>query len=120
MTFIIENRYLILAAVAFGVSCGHTLYRLKRLPKNEQLSLVRQWLLYAVIMAEAQFGEKAGQKKLKFVYDQFVRQFPGLAKLITFEAFSALTDEALDNMRQFLADNENANAFVKGGSSCRE
>ena len=120
MTFIIKNWPIILASIAAGAGCLLTLQRFARLPKQEQLNQLCQWLFYAVTIAEAQFGGKTGELKLRFVYDQFIQRFPKLACIITFDAFSALTDEALVKMRRLLEENEAASALVKGGISCRE
>ena len=50
-------------------------------------------------------GSGTGQLKLRMVYDMFVQRFPWLARLISFEKFAGLVDEALVEMRNMLAKN---------------
>ena len=52
--------------------------------------------------------------KLRQVYDLFVTRFPCLAKVISFELFSTMVDEALEEMRELLDTNQAVGAFVNG------
>lgn len=54
--------------------------------------------------------------KLRQVYDLFVTRFPWLAKMISFDMFSGLVDEALEEMRSMLDSNQAVKAFVEGAS----
>lgn len=75
------------------------------MPSEEQITKVKEWLLYAVLEAEAEFGGGTGQLKLRYVYDLFLSKFPDIAKVITFATFSALVDEVLEDMRHILETN---------------
>ena len=77
-----------------------------------QLDKVREWLLWAVTEAEKNLGGGTGKLKLRQVYDLFVTRFPWLAKTVSFELFSSLVDDALDEMRDMLDKNEAVKAFV--------
>lgn len=99
MEFLINNWYLILAAVAGGIVLGFAIAQFVKLPSQEQFNKVKHWLLFAVKSAEDCFGSKTGQLKLSYVYDQFVAKFPWLAKVITFDKFSELVDEVLIEFR---------------------
>lgn len=57
-----------------------------------------------------------GRLKLRQVYDLFVTRFPWLAKMISFDMFSGLVDEALEEMRSMLDSNQAVKAFVEGAS----
>lgn len=83
-------------------------------PSQEQLDKVRNWLLYAVIEAEKEYGAGTGALKLRSVYDQFVDRFESISKIITFERFSRLVDEALQNMRHLLETNKDIEYYVSG------
>jgi len=74
------------------------------MPSDKQLNKVREWLLYAVTKAEKELGGGTGQIKLRYVYDMFVARFTWLARVISFEAFSMMVDEALERMKT--GDNE--------------
>ena len=112
MDFIINNWYIILAlAAVLGVAAWYV-YRYFNLPSEAQLAKVREWLLWAVTEAEKELGGGTGKLKLRQVYDLFVTRFPWLAKTVSFELFSSLVDDALDEMRDMLDKNEAVKAFV--------
>ena len=72
MEFITENWALIVALVAAitaGVVAGIKFYNM---PTDKQLSKVKEWLLYAVTMAEKELGGGTGKLKLRYVYDLFL------------------------------------------------
>lgn len=75
-----------------------------RHPKAEKMAVVREWLLWAVARAETALGSGTGEKKLAMVYSWFEVRFPMLAKVITFEDFSNMVDEALEQLEGFLMD----------------
>ena len=83
-----------------------------RLSKAEQLEKVKQWLLIAVTEAEKVLGSGTGNLKLSYVYDLFVAKFPWLVKIISFETFSSLVDEVLDDMRKLIDTNPNINKYI--------
>lgn len=114
MKFITENWVIIVAAVA-GVSvAGYAAYAFFKMPSTEQIKKVKEWLLYAVTKAEQELGAGTGKIKLRYAYDMFVARFTWLAKIISFESFSLLVDEALDEMREMLTSNAAVNTLVNG------
>ena len=114
MDFIVNNWFLIVALVAvLGVSIFAVLKFLK-LPTNEQLSKVKEWLVFACMEAEKELGGKTGQLKLRMVYDMFLTKFGWLAKIITFEKFSTLVDEALLRFKEMLKSNKAVKNIVEG------
>jgi|SRR5690606_24068541 len=105
MEFIIDNWAVILGiAVLLIILVIGGIAFLKQ-PREVQLAKVKEWLLYIVTEAERNMGDGTGQLKLRFVYDQFIIRFPQLSKVISFETFSMLVDEALEEMRHMLATN---------------
>lgn len=114
MEFIIDNWYIILGLVAVITAGGFAVYRFVGLPTEEQLTKVREWLLYAVTEAEKDLGGGTGKLKLRQVYDAFLIKFPWLVKVVSFEKFSELVDEALDEMKKMLDTNKAVAALVKG------
>ncbi len=116
MNFIINNWYIILALVAvLGVAAWYV-YRYFNLPSEAQLAKVREWLLWAVTEAEKELGGGTGKLKLRQVYDLFVTRFPWLAKIVSFELFSDMVDDALDEMREMLQNNKAVQQLVEGGA----
>lgn len=114
MEFILENWPIIVASIAVVAVAAVAVARFVGLPTEAQLSKVREWLLWAVTEAEKDLGGGTGQLKLRQVYDLFVTRFPWLAKLVSFELFSDLVDDALEDMREMLDTNQAVKAFVEG------
>lgn len=117
MEFIIDYWYIILAAMVAITVCVVFAVRFAKKPSDEQLSKVREWLLIAVIEAEKMFGSNSGKVKLRYVYDLFVGKFPWVAKVISFELFSDLVDDALEEMRELLDKNDAVAEYVAGVTS---
>lgn len=114
MEFIINYWYIIVAVIAALVVAGMAVYRYFGLPSDAQLDKVREWLLWAVTEAEKELGGGTGKLKLRQVYDLFVTRFPWLAKIVSFELFSDMVDDALDEMREMLKNNQAVKALVNG------
>lgn len=114
MEFIINYWYIIVAVIAALVVAGVAIYRYFGLPSDAQLAKVREWLLWAVTEAEKELGGGTGKLKLRQVYDLFVTRFPWLAKVVSFELFSDMVDDALDEMREMLQNNKAVQQLVSG------
>lgn len=112
MDFLIENWPLLVALVAVIATAAYSFYNFIKLPRDKQLSKIQEWLLWAVTEAEKQFGGGTGQLKLRYVYDLFLTRFPAIAKLIPFELFSQMVDNALEKMRKLLETNDQVDAYV--------
>ena len=69
--------------------------------KTNQLKKVKEWLLFACVEAERDFGSGKGQLKLRYVYDMFVEKFGVIKYIVTFEEFSNMVDEVLDSASEF-------------------
>ena len=106
MKYIVENWFVIVGMIAVCAAGGYAVYVFVKMPSDKQLNKVREWLLYAVTKAEKELGGGTGQIKLRYVYDMFVARFEWLAKVITFDMFSMMVDEALEQMRTMLDSNE--------------
>ena len=78
------------------------------------LPLFREWLLWAVTEAEKELGGGTGKLKLRQVYDLFVTRFPWLARIVPFDLFSSMVDDALEEMREMLKTNQAVKAHVNG------
>lgn len=98
----VDYGWVIFAAIICLVVVVVAVLRFIKTPRKEQIVKVKEWLLLAVMEAEKKFGEDTGVLKLRFVYDLFVTKFPWIAKVLTFDRFSALVDDALDEMRNLL------------------
>lgn len=112
MEFIVKNWYLIVAAIAVVSFSIYCVYVFAKKPTEEQLQCIREWLLYAVTKAEKDLGSGTGQLKLRYVYDMFIEKFYYLSKVISFEMFSMMVDEALEKMRYLIEGNTAVQSYV--------
>lgn len=74
---------------------------------------VKEWLKYAVTLAEKELGSGTGQLKLRQVYDWFVDTFPVFSKILPFAIFSKMVDSALEWLRIELEKNNNIKIYVE-------
>lgn len=81
-------------------------------PSEKKMEMVREWLLFAVIQAEKELGGGTGQIKLRYVWDMFIKTFPALSSVISFELFKVLVDDALEEMRHLLDTNKEVSSYV--------
>lgn len=116
MKYIVENWFVIVGLIAVLAAGGYAVYVFVKMPADKQLNKVREWLLYAVTKAEKELGGGTGQIKLRYVYDMFVARFVWLARMISFEAFSMMVDEALERMKKMLESNKAMQDFVNSGA----
>lgn len=112
MEFLMSCWPVIIGGVAVLIIAGISVFKFAGLPTKEQITKVKEWLLYAVTMAEAEFGNGTGKLKLRSVYDMFITKFPVMAKVVSFETFSFWVDNALDEMRKLLENNENVKQLI--------
>ena len=103
--WIVENWPIIVAFISGIVVCLLVAVRFSKEPTERKIAMIKEWLLYAVILAEKELGCGTGQVKLRYVWDMFIKTFPALAPVVSFELFSKLVDEALDQMRHLLETN---------------
>lgn len=103
--------YWVIAAIIV-IALVYKIVTFAKSPSQNQLAQVKEWLLYAVAQAEKKLGSGTGQLKLRYVYDMFILRFGSLAKMISFETFSTLVDEALYIFRDMLRDNEAVSKYV--------
>lgn len=102
-----------LALICGVVVCIVFAIQFSKEPTDKKIQMVKEWLLYAVIQAEKDLGSGTGQIKLRYVWDMFIKTFPKLAPVISFELFSKLVDEALEQMRHLLETNKDIGAYVE-------
>lgn len=110
---VIDYGWVLFAALVCIAVAVVMIVRFCMMPGEEQLIQIREWLLWAVMKAEQSFGAETGKLKLHFVYDLFVSRFPWAVKLITFERFAELVDDALDEMKKLLEENPKIAATIE-------
>jgi len=113
MEYIIENWFVLVGLISLASIALVAVKHFWGLPTKAQIAKVKEWLLYAVTVAEQDLGAGTGQLKLRLVYDMFVARFPLVAKAVSFETFAKWVDEALDEMKKMLATNPAVAALVE-------
>ena len=114
MKWLIDNWSFLVVMTCVFVGIVVYVHKFVNLPSNSQLVKVKQWLLFAVIEAEKQYQGGTGALKLRAVYNQFCQVFPSLVPVISFEIFSELVDEALEQMKHLLETNLDIAYYVEG------
>lgn len=110
ITFLAEWWPIIIVAVAIAACVVALIIR----PCQTKFAAVKEWLKYAVTLAEQELGSGTGQLKLRYVYEWFLEKFKWLAAFISFDTFSELVDEALEWMNNQLESNTAFANFVSG------
>ena len=116
MDFLINNWYVMVAAIVVLAGAGYSVYIFIKKSSTEQLKSLKEWMLWAVTKAEKELGSGTGKLKLRYVYDMFITKFPWLRNTISFEMVSMMVDDALKEMRIMLERNKAVKDFVSGFS----
>ena len=114
MEWLIENWYVFVGIVSVIFVAVAMAVKFFNMPTEKQLEALREWLKYAVSVAEKELGSKTGQLKLRYVYDLALSKFSWLGRLISFEEFAGYVDEALDWLENQLESNKAIQSLVKG------
>lgn len=107
-----NNGIIVLMIMAITIIAIIMIYNFLQLSSDKQIDKMKEWLLYAVVIAEKELGEGTGSIKLRYVYDMFLSRFPKLAKIMTFLEFSMYVDVALDKMKIILDNNNRVRKLV--------
>ena len=115
MEWLVENwSLLVVLACAVGVAVVGC-KKFIQSGKTTQIEKVKEWLLYACVTAEQEFGSGKGQIKLRYVYDMFVEKFGVVKYIVTFEEFSNMVDEVLESAIEFFENRQIENKPVDDG-----
>lgn len=106
-----DIKIIIAIIVAVLIIAGGVIWFIK-LPRDQKIKNLKEWLKWAVIEAERSLGSGTGQLKLRMVYDMAIKEFPWLAGMIKFDDFSAWVDEALEWMEQQLNENKKIKNYI--------
>ena len=122
MNWLVENWYLIVAAVALIGTAVAVAYRFLGQPSEKQVEKIKEWLIWACIEAERGLQSGTGQLKLRQVYDMFcaVPAFGWVARFISFDTFSDWVTEALHKVKQMIITNPNLARYIYGDKADEE
>lgn len=122
MNNIINDWYIYMAILALVVVAIWLVYRFFSLPTEKQLAKVKEWLIFAIIEAEKALQSGTGKLKLRSVYNTFlsIPSFNWIARIISFEQFSDMVDEALETVKMMLCNNATLAEYVYGENAKEE
>lgn len=112
MKVLIDNWYIIFGLLALVIVVIFYIKKFIGLPTDEQIKSIKEWLKYAVTIAEKELQSGTGQLKLRMVYDMFIDKFPEMAKIISFTTFAIWVDEALEWLTKQISQNKNIKNLV--------
>lgn len=95
--------WIVLFVICFAL--GMFLGKFIKKSREEKIQVVKNWLLYAVAMAERELGSGTGRIKLGQVYEQFLLVFPQLQRFISFDMFAKLVDDVLIQFQELVEEN---------------
>lgn len=104
---------LFIAMVACVISAG---YMFVTMPREKQIAALKEWLKWAVSIAEEDLGGGTGQLKLRQVYGMAIDKFPWLTRVLTFDEFDILVKEALVWMEKQIETNPAFKAIIQHDS----
>lgn len=114
MDFLLNNWYMIVVGILLIILLIFWIVDLFKHPSKIDIEKIKQWLLWAVALAEKELGSGTGQLKLRYVYDMFISKFPSfITNYITFEKFSQLVDEALAKMNELIKQNIQIHDYIE-------
>lgn len=122
MKWLVENWYLIVAAVALIGAAVAVAYRFLGQPSEKQVAKIKEWLIWACIEAERALQSGTGQLKLREVWNLFcaVPAFGWVARIISFDTFSGWVTEALSTVKRMLVENPRLASYVYGDKAVDE
>ena len=112
MDKIISNWSLIILALSALIIAFSYITKFIQKPTSQQILQLKEILLYWTALAEKELGSGTGKLKLRYVYELFITKFESLSKIISFEQFSKIVDEVLEDMRKLLSENKKAQEYV--------
>ena len=109
----LANLPLICLFIGITAALVCAIYYFVHMPNEDKKQALKEWLKWAVTVAEKEYGGKTGQLKLRYVWDMALKQFPWLERCISFEMFSYYVDEALEWLKTQLESNEAMKQLVE-------
>lgn len=114
MNWIVNNWSLLVVIIAAVIVGVVYVKKFAQKPTQEQITALKEWMLWITLEAEKYLGSGTGKAKLRYCYSEFTKTFPWLAKVMTFDEFSCMIDTVLIDMRKLLEANEAIKNFVNG------
>ena len=109
--FITEN----LGSIIFILAVLAAVIVLSFVAKGKYRKVAKRILLSLVVAAEQQFGGKTGEVKFSYVAEKLHEKLPFIVQILfTEKDIANMIEEAVDKMKQYLADNPEASDMIIG------
>ena len=112
LKLIIENWLLFVVALILIMLTVYAILKFLKLTPKQQLAKVKAVLLYMVTEAEKELKSKTGRVKRSMVWEWLIERFPIVSLFITEEKYDELLDQALEEFRKMLEDNNSLYDYV--------
>ena len=110
--FITNYWAIIIAFICVIIITIFTTINFIKKPISQQTKELKEILLYWTTLAEKELGSGTGKLKLRYVYDLFITKFTVLSKFITFDQFSKIVDDVLEETRKLITENKKVQEYV--------
>ena len=117
METFLQNLPLICLFMAMAVCVICAAYMFATMPREKQIAALKEWLKWAVSIAEEDLGSGTGQLKLRQVYGMAIDKFPWLTRVLTFDQFDLYVQEALVWMEKQIETNPAFKALIENGNA---
>lgn len=109
---VIENWVIFVIAFVLVLFTVYVVLRFLKLTPQQQLDKVKTALLYMVTEAERELKSKTGRVKRSMVWEWLVERFPIISLFITEEKYDKLLDQALEEFKKMLENNDSLYDYV--------
>lgn len=109
---LIENWVIFVIALVLVLFTVYVVLRFLKLTPQQQLDKVKTALLYMVTEAERELKSKTGRVKRSMVWEWLVERFPIISLFITEEKYDKLLDQALEEFKKMLENNDSLYDYV--------
>lgn len=109
---LIENWVIFVIAFVLVLFTVYVVLRFLKLTPQQQLDKVKTALLYMVTEAERELKSKTGRVKRSMVWEWLVERFPIISLFITEEKYDKLLDQALEEFKKMLENNDSLYDYV--------
>lgn len=117
---VIENWVFFIIALVLVLFTVYAVLRFLKLTPKQQLDKVKAALLYMVTEAEKELKSKTGRVKRSMVWEWLIERFPIISLFITEEKYDELLDQALEEFRKMLENNDNLYDYVYNTTTVTE
>lgn len=109
VSFILDYWFIALALICAGIVIGASLYKFLKLPTEEQVIVIKDFIYDLVLAAEKELGGSTGQAKFAKVITWFYSKCPvDIRRLFPETVIMEYVEEAVERMKEYFKNNPKA------------